>query len=219
MQLRCIVNAGIMLGEKIDQAPDLLTPKELEVYKHYFFDITGWTHLDWNDYKKEVAPYEKKALQYALEGKMRDLQLALQIVPSSTEDEQLRDMGNIAYKQYMRIAAKIGDDTPANQPDGLLKQVKLWADIASNMHKARMAGLGTVVNGNSSSENADQGRLPPFRLIYIDQNGNIAVRKTREELEADMKKKLEEDELRYKALEAQSSGGRNADRANGAKKP
>ena len=201
MQLRCIINSSVMLGNKLDGAPDLLIPKELDIYKFYFFDTTGWTHLDWNDYKREVAPYEKNALQYALEGKVRDLMLALQIVPSSSDDEMLRDSVAKAYKQYMRIEAKINDATPPNQLDSLMKQLKMWADMMFSGHRARMAGYGTASRGNGNSSGKEENRkMPPFRLIYIDDKGNIAVEKTREELEAEMKKKMIEDEARCRAL-------------------
>ena len=219
MQLRCIINSSVMLGNKLDGAPDLLIPKELDIYKHYFFDITGWTNLDWNDYKREVAPYEKNALQYALEGKVRDLMLALQLVPSSTDDEMLRDVVAEAYKEFKNIKRLINDKTPAGKRAELVREAKIWADMMFSGHRARMAGHGTASrgNGNSSGED-DKDDLPPFRLIYIDKNGNLALEKTREELEAEMKQRLEADELRYKALADNAAGG-NANIANGAKTP
>ena len=189
------------------------------LYKHYFFDITGWTNLDWNDYKREVAPYERDVIQYALKGKVHDLMLALQIVPASADDEMLQDGIVEAYKEFKNVKRQLNDKVSPEKRVELVREAKIWTDMMSNFHRARMAGHGTASrgNGNSSGEE-DKDDLPPFRLIYINENGNLALEKTREELEAEMKQRLEADELRYKALADNAAGG-NANIANGAKTP
>ena len=220
MQLRCIVNAGIILGRRIEGAPELLMDKELQIYKSYFFDPTGWTMLDWNDYTKCVNSYEKKVIRLALSGKEHELQIALQLVTTSTEEEILHDMMSKAYKNFVRLESRISE-LPENTSVDTLKawrtEAEAWHRMVCNGYRAKMAGHAALNNASSNNSNDKENDLPPFRLIYIDENGNLAVEKTREELEAQMKAKMIEDEARYKALSDKAAGG-NTDTADSATK-
>lgn len=212
VQLRCITNSQIILGNKLDGSPEPLSYKELEVYMFYFFDITGWTYLDWNDYMKEVALYERTILKYALDGKTRDVLMALQLIPDSTEDEMLMDTISKSYKHMMQLEGRLSNTVSLDEQKQILQLIKIRSDIICNSQKVRMARRMLPIDDQHGEEKDDKPL--PIRLVYIDDNGNIVAEKTREELEKDMKRRLEADDERFKALAAEAAAG-NTDTASG----
>ncbi len=208
LQLRCIVESEILLGHRIEYAPELLNEEALKVYKFFFFDPQGWVHIDWTDYMKVLLPYEKDIIRLALSGKDHLLQIALGLDSNTPQDEIMNSFTSSAYEQYIKSML-------AMPKTNLLEDKERWQEYTLNWLKAACLAYRTKMSGHAALNAGAQGqekRTPNFRMTLMGKDGKYIVEPSREELELERNAQMLEEEARYKELadKAAAEGESNA---------